>query len=203
MKYYWMSGLHYMMSDLSASNDIPMLSVPHFLFGEKIKVTAPNPLIVEAFDIKKREEPGVMVNGNNMVLVNPIVPKILQEFGITNYETFSATLRDSKWGREWNEYLAFNVLGTIDVANMEESEYNAYTDFGRTTYHFRKMVFSEKKLAANRLKMFRAQYDDNSFIYVTEDVFRKFSECDPPEALSGGSVMGKKLKIVFKEQIII
>lgn len=65
--------------------------------------------------------------------------------GVTNLQTYDAVLRDSTNGIEYKDYKAFNVVGKVAAADMEESTMMSASNSVMIDADFNRLVFSETK----------------------------------------------------------
>jgi hypothetical protein len=153
-----------------------------FKFGEKMPVPIPNPLEVEIETLKRKITPRHFLSGPGIVVISPLFLKALKAAGVTNYEVFPAVLQFRKTNQTWNNYLAFNEIGLLDAALLEECEYTVISEGPHRKYpllSIRKLVLSAKKLK-HEPKMFRIVHDPMN-LYISEAVFDTLEKMCPPE----------------------
>jgi hypothetical protein len=92
---------------------------------------------------------------------------VLRKVGVENLDVYDAIIRDPRTGLETSEYKAVNVIGSVNCADMEHSEYDLRSEMGAR--EFTKLVIDPKKTLG--LKMFRL-LDRPTLLIIDEDVKR-------------------------------
>jgi hypothetical protein len=90
----------------------------------------------------------------------------LLDFGIDNIDAYDCILRDHENGKQYTNYKVCNVLGLIDVFDMNKSELHPDSP-PETAYLFNKIVVDEERSFGHHL--FRP-YGRMSQIMVSEDL---------------------------------
>lgn len=57
-----------------------------------------------------------------ITLVSQKMVHLLKEAGIKNIQTFPVALHNPATGESWNDYVALNILGLVEAADLESSE---------------------------------------------------------------------------------
>lgn len=68
----------------------------------------------------------------------------LRKFGVDNIDSYDCILRDPKTNEEWKNYKLCNVIGLIDVFDMEASELHEDSP-SEVAYLFNEIVIDDKK----------------------------------------------------------
>jgi hypothetical protein len=153
-----------------------------FEFGEKMPVPIPNPLEVEIETLKRKITPRHFLSGPGIVVISPLFLKALKAAGVTNYEVFPAVLQFRKTNQTWNNYLAFNEVGLLDAALLEECKYTVLSEGPHRKYPllgFTEIVLSAKKLKSEP-KMFR-MVQAPEYLYISQVVYDMLVKMSPPE----------------------
>jgi hypothetical protein len=137
-----------------------------FLEGKYIdpsRIMLPMPLVYETNHVDGMEaEP--YIEGKYPV-VSDFFIKTLTNAGVDNFQLFPAILKSSKTMREWTDYHAFNVIGLIDAALMEECSYDVIMEGSGAippVVGFHHYVFSAEKLK-DEPRMFRLWHSRDLF----------------------------------------
>jgi len=173
--------------ELDADRNLPLTTIGYqvsFDFGEKITVRIPNPLEVdiEVFTRKQKITPRHFLVGAGIVIISPLFLEALKAAGVTNYEVFPAVLRFQKTNQTWNNYLAFNEVGLLDAALLEECKYTVLSEGPHRKYPllgFTEIVLSAKKLKSEP-KMFR-MVQAPEYLYISQVVYDMLVKMSPPE----------------------
>jgi hypothetical protein len=156
------------------------------LDGRKIVVPVPNPLELELKHLKKNENPRHFIaNSARFLIISDLLLKAFKDSGVDNFQTLPVTLRDVKTGRTWDNYHAFNKIGLLDAALLDECEYDVLDEGDEKLgiwplYSFDEVVLSAKKLKG-KPRMFRIIHDPGQQLYISEDVVDVLIERSPPE----------------------
>lgn len=137
-------------------DDDPMRS---WICGERFKVPPPAPL-----------RPRLRMRSKSVVaelwkaplpLMSGRLHRILLDCGVSNLDVYPAVLVDPKSGREYEDYVAFNIIGAIAAANLSESIYSA-PDGPMLSVDFDSLVIDTEK--ARGALMFRLAESVNGIV---------------------------------------
>lgn len=81
----------------------------------------------------------------NPVMRDDLV-QVLTNAGVENIQYFDAILVDPESGREYKNYKAFNIVGLVAAANMEESELMGTSDSVIGDVDFHALVIDDSKV---------------------------------------------------------
>ena len=90
----------------------------------------------------------------------------LLNFGVDNIDTYECHLIDEKSGKVWKNYKVVNIIGAIDVFDMEASELHPDSP-PDVAYLFNNIVIDEKKAKGHHI--FRP-YGRMTQIMISEDL---------------------------------
>lgn len=119
-----------------------------WMTGARIPVELPQPLVyeIEPEDEGKLrpyiEEPGAPLMSMELL-------DALRKAGVDNLDTYDALVREVRTGREFIEYKAVNIIGLVNAADMEQSEYTRSglgDESDLIDLWFEKLVLDESKL---------------------------------------------------------
>lgn len=96
-----------------------------FSSGAVIKSSLQLPLRFVS-NFTKDEPPGHLIGSRFPVMSIDLV-SVLQDNGVDNLQTFPAVIQDSDMTTEWKNYLAVNIIGAIECADLDKSEYGVIT----------------------------------------------------------------------------
>lgn len=129
----------------------PQLGVPPWMHGRVID-SVPVPLHYTL----DPERPGnlcAMYQGAKYPLMSDELVAALQNAGVDNVQFFDAVIFDSLSGDEHSKYKAFNVVGIVSAADLEESIFMESSDSRLIDADFESLKLNEKK--AVPFKLFR------------------------------------------------
>jgi hypothetical protein len=113
----------------------------------------------------------------------------LQEAGVTNLDTYTAEIFDSTENRTYDNYVAFNIIGKISAADLNQSSYDATLPERMVSMDFDSVVIDEN--ATRGALMFRLAESVNAIV-VHEKVKQYLEESGidtltfiPPEEWAG------------------
>jgi hypothetical protein len=136
-----------------------------FLAGQSIDIVLPT-LAFEVNFPKKAFPPHLL--GDETPLISNSLLKMLQNAGINNFQTFPAHLTNPKNKQSWSDYLAFNVIGMVQAANLDRSDYDVLMDGDNDTpplLAFREIVLEAEKIPANVLMFRMTEAPDNLIVH--------------------------------------
>jgi len=86
----------------------------------------------------------------------------LREFGVTNFDTYQATLTDPDNGHVYENYKAVQIIGLVAAADMEKSDAIVHDNIPLIDVDFDKLVIDESK--THGLLMFRLAESTNTVL---------------------------------------
>lgn len=99
----------------------PKLGVS-FIRGVPITTPLPNPLVFEIDYPDGSVLPHFL--GDTIPVFSDRLVQTLRSAGVDNFQVFSAILRNPTTGIEWTDYWAFNAVGLVAAAKLEESDFD-------------------------------------------------------------------------------
>ncbi len=108
--------------------------------------------------------PDVFLFGEIPIFSNRLV-EALHKAGVDNIDIYEAILVAPETKKVWKDYKAVNIVGKIECANLNKSEYDQDSEY--PMIEFEKLILDEKKIEG--VKMFRLA-ENPSFILINEDV---------------------------------
>jgi hypothetical protein len=127
------------------------------------------------------QRPRHFLEGAGILVISGLFLRALKQADVKNFQAFPTILRDPKTEQEWNGYHAFNEIGTIAAALLDECKYSVLAKGGKAfppLFEFNEIVLSEKKL--NECLMFRMEQDPN-LLFISEEVMETLRKFSPPE----------------------
>ncbi|MEX0712868.1 MAG: DUF1629 domain-containing protein [Pirellulales bacterium] len=117
--------MHYIMScegehPIAAIDESPRLPGGPWMHGRPIAIDVPKPLVY-TLDAQRPGKLKAMYD-KAVPLVRDDLLEALREAGVDNLEVFDAVVRDAAAGKEYTNYKAFNIVGVIACADMDQSE---------------------------------------------------------------------------------
>lgn len=174
MTYYVMEGegVH----PILTIEKTPRLPGGPWYHGRKLKLTVPVPL--EYALEKDDDEPffnlKMMYDSEPVPIMHHSMVQALQAAGVNNLELFPARLTDPNTGKVHEDYQAFNVVGLVSAADLEESTLmDESAPPAMLDTDFDSLVIDEKKIMGFRL--FRLA-ESCSAIVVSEKVKKAVEE---------------------------
>jgi Immunity protein family (Imm11) len=99
--------------------DDPVPRPGRFRLGQAITAAVPEPLIFPVDNTDNQPPRGM--EGISVPAWSGGVLRCLQGAGVDNLQVFRAVLRNTVGGREWPDYFAVNVLGTVSCMSKSSS----------------------------------------------------------------------------------
>ena len=90
----------------------------------------------------------------------------LKGAGVENIQIFPIDITDKSIQKK---YFAVNIIGLVECANLEHSEYTDIIGTGATAIAFRKLIIDEEKAKTKGLRFFRLS-ESVSSIVVHENI---------------------------------
>ena len=153
------------------------LEVDNWMSGTELRFDVPTPIIYELEEDEYDEPPNIPPFDDSLPI--PYMHNDLYEAflaaGVNNLQVYDAVIRDLKRGIEHNDYKAFNVVGVVSAANMDESEMMNISDSEIIDADFDRLVIDEDKCRGQLL--FRLA-ENISAIIVDERVKQEVEKRD-------------------------
>ena len=124
-----------------------------FIIGEKVSETFDKPFEFELWEYDEGSNGLAEFNDEAFPLMSDSLIEALKRAGVDNLQTFPAILRNIETTFETTEYKVVNVLGKLQAADMDASDYIDMGGTGLIAVGFKDLVIDESK--ANNRKMFR------------------------------------------------
>ena len=96
-----------------------------FLTGKKIEEEVP--LLTFEVDFPSGHSPHHLLTGGTLLMSTKMV-HCLEKAGVNNFQTFPVVLQNPETGESWNNYVAVNIIGLVEAADLEKSEYDILMD---------------------------------------------------------------------------
>jgi hypothetical protein len=153
MPYFVMvgEGVH-PVAPIRTTRDRKKLKKPRWIDGAALDFDVPEPIVCE-LDPKYPGAPKAFYGAEPIPLMNDDVAAALTAAGVDNLQTFKAVLIDPESGKQFTNYRAFNLVGKISAADMEQSTRMFESDDTMISVGFDSLVIDEAKTEG--LRMFR------------------------------------------------
>lgn len=92
-----------------------------FLTGKKIEEEVP--LLSFEVDFPSGFSLPHVLCGGTLLMSSKMV-HFLETAGVENFQTFPVVLHNPETGESWSNYVALNIIGLIEAADLENSEYD-------------------------------------------------------------------------------
>lgn len=148
---------------LERAPDIEGVKRNAFRLGRKIDVNVPEPIEFSLDPTVHGDMPTFFRNPYKIMKLDFL--ETLQKAGVDNIDTYAAVIRDTENDRIWENYAIANIVGVVDAADMDKSEYAG--DSNMISVLFDSLAIDETKTGG--LKLFRLA-QKISTIVVSEDV---------------------------------
>jgi hypothetical protein len=162
----------------------PIGRVSTCLAGREILVPVPNPLKIDLGRLDGTN-PRHYMDGSRILIVSGLLLEAFKAAGVDNFQAFPVVLRDMQTERKWNNYYAFNEIGLIDAALLEECKYHVIDEGSESEDKPAWLGFNEVVLSAKKLKrepkMFRLVQSPFDQLYISEQVRVVLKRLSPPE----------------------
>jgi len=121
MTYYVMDGEG--VYPILAIEEEPDLPGGPWYHGHKLKITVPTPLeyILEIEDEEPDGNMNMLYDGEAIPIMHNSLVEALQSAGVNNLELFPARITNPNTGEMHEDYQAFNVVGLVSAADLENS----------------------------------------------------------------------------------
>lgn len=168
---------HYVMtcrgvSPIAALDKGPSLGEPPWCHGGKVD-SQDKPLLY-ILDATRPGNLKAMYEGTEYPIMCNDLIEALRVAGVNNLQLFPAIVRDPATGTEHNNYQAFNVVGVVSAADMDNSVLMGTSESKMIDVDFDSLALDEKKAAP--FKMFRLAENVSAIIVaksVKEEVERR------------------------------
>jgi|SRR6516164_7757069 hypothetical protein len=140
--------------------DSPHLPGGPWMTGRPLQIEVPQPLIFTLNPLY----PGklkAMYKYRYPVVRDDLV-QALTAAGVDNIQYFQAVLRDTVANVDHTHYKAFNIVGVVACADMEQSELMGTSDSAMVDVDFRALVIDEKKTGG--MLLFRLAESVNAIV---------------------------------------
>jgi hypothetical protein len=150
-----------------------------FTRGHPITVPVPDVFYIE-IDNPPETPPRHFLQGRGCAVISDLFLATLRKAGVDNFQIFPAILQNPKTKQEWTGYHAFNEVGILDAALLEECKYGVIIegDSILALYDFSFVVLSAQKLK-DEPKMFRLMQDRH--LYFSDELLTIICQNTPPE----------------------
>jgi len=155
---------HYVIADEGVYPIVPIKKIhrehlerQQWITGDILNFTVPEPILYDLnTDIDNDLDdsipgPKILYTSSPIPVMHLSLLDALTAVGVDNLQTYDAVLRDLDNGIEYKEYKAFNIIGTVAVADMEASTMMGISDSVMTGANFDKLVLDEEKCAGKLL----------------------------------------------------
>lgn len=92
-----------------------------FFTGKKIEQEVP--LLTFEVDFPSGFSLPHLLSDGTLLMSNKMV-HFLEKAGIDNFQTFPVVLHNPETGERWSNYVALNIVGLVEAADLEDSEYD-------------------------------------------------------------------------------
>ena len=152
--------------------DSPSLPSSPWLNGRPVSGEVPNPLVYTLDpDYPGHLQP--LYEAESIPLMRDDLLEALHEVGVDNLELFPAVIRDEEKGVDYNNYKAFNIVGLVSCADMDESKLMGTSDSTMIDIDFEALVIDESRTGG--ALMFRLAEAVNAIV-VHEKVRKHIEE---------------------------
>jgi hypothetical protein len=151
-----------------------------FLEGALIRVPLPVPVVVPV-NHPLDSPPKAYVPGRVPAVQN-VLAEVLRDAGADNFEAFPARLTNRAVDAQWDDYVAFNVVGLVDAVDMAQSRSATLIGGGGAGEPPPLVAFDRVVLRAGRtrgLRMFRVP-ESPTLWFVDAGVVRYLRANRPP-----------------------
>jgi len=148
--------------------------------GHKLKITVPMPLeyVLEVEDEEPESKIKMLYGNKAFPVMHNSLLEALKTAGVNNLELFPARITDPNTGKVHEDYQAFNVVGLVSAADLENSTLMNESDTPTLLdTDFDSLVIDENKTMGFRL--FRLA-ENCSAIVVSEEVKAAVEERNIP-----------------------
>ncbi len=148
--YYFLSCFGPRDRDRASLTNIPQFDGVYWNLGQRITRELPSPLHIDLYT----DEGDAMVPmfHAGILLMEKKMVKTLMDAGVDNLQLFTAILHDRENSREYDNYFAVNILGTIAAVDFDQSNYTAHGE-PVTDVDFEGLTIDESK--TDNASMFR------------------------------------------------
>lgn len=155
------------------------LEVDWWTFGEKLHIEVPQPIVYD-LEVLDEDDYDQVPNVKNLAdhLCVPFMHNSLYEAllaaGVDNLQVYDAVIRDIARGIDHRDFKAYNVVGLVAAADMEESTMMGTSDSTLIDADFDRLVIDESK--CNGLLLFRLAENFNALVVherVKQEVERR------------------------------
>lgn len=96
-----------------------------FLTGKKIEEKVP--LLIFEVDFPSGYSLPHFLSEETTLMSNQMV-QFLKKAGVDNFQTFPVVLQNPETGESWSNYVALNIVGLVEAADLENSEYDTLAE---------------------------------------------------------------------------
>ena len=178
MKYYKLDGDIYANFGVTKNPDLHPNA--GFLNGRIIPDDLIKPPLAFEVDYPSGHQPEHML-GDSIPIVSNTLLEVLKNAGVDNLQIFPALLINPTTKEQWDNYFAFNVIGMLDAANMDQSKFDEIMegdDHVPALVDFEDIVLDRSK--TYDLRMFRI-IQSPEIIFVRENVIAALSANRPKD----------------------
>ena len=86
-----------------------------------------------------------LMMGVQILLMRKDLIKALQEVGVDNLQLYDAVIENPYTGKDVMDYQAVNIIGLVAAADLDQSNYKAFSDPPTVDTLFRNIVIDESK----------------------------------------------------------
>jgi len=168
-------------SDYSVTKKPKLPDGVSFIKGVLINEALPAPLIFEVDYPTRDDVPHFL--GDTIPIFSGYLVQTLKAAGVDNFQVFPAVLRNPKSNAEWTDFWAFNAIGLIAAANIDESEYDTLMEGDAEGVEVPLLAFDEivlEKKKTHDQSMFRLA-ESPSVLLIHDRINRYVDAHDPPD----------------------
>ncbi|MEO8807058.1 MAG: hypothetical protein ABI433_13340 [Burkholderiaceae bacterium] len=151
-----------------------------FIKGSHIGEALPAPMVFEV-DFPARVDVPHFI-GDTIPVFSDFLVKTLIAAGVSNFQTFSAVLRSTVSGQEWEGFWAVNVVGLVRAAHLQKSDYDTLMEADPDGIDVPLLAFNELVLdrrKVDNLPMFRLA--ESPAVLLIHDRINTWIDDHPPD----------------------